>query len=89
MMTLKRNMYAPFAFRIIHLNIYRKGTQIDDIWESIIIESSFDISREYMIMYYWILEHVEHFMNYNCARFRLWSIRKNTTAYVSFTILVV
>ena len=57
-MTPKRNSYVDFALRNTRLKIYGKGTKIDEIRESVTIDTSFNISRLNVVIAFKFLEHM-------------------------------
>ena len=57
-MTPKRNSYVHFALGNTRLKMYGKGTKIDKILESVIIDTSFNISRLNVVIAFNFSEHV-------------------------------
>ena len=56
--TPKRNSYVHFALGYTRLKMYGKGTKIDEILESVISDTSFNISRLIVVIAFQFLEHM-------------------------------
>ena len=69
-MTPIRNSYVHFAFGYTRLKMYGKGTKIDEILESVIIDTSFNISRLNVVIAFKFSEHVKHIMDNTCVKFQ-------------------
>ena len=57
-MTSKQNSYVHFALRNTRLNMYGKGTKIDEIRLSATNDTSFHISRINVVIAFNFLEHM-------------------------------
>ena len=69
-MTPIRNSYVHFALGYTRLKMYGKGTKIDEILESVIIDTSFNISRLNVVIAFKFSEHVKHIIDNTCVKFQ-------------------
>ena len=69
-MTPIRNSYVHFALGYTRLKMYGKGTKIDEILESVIIDISFNISRLNVVIAFRFLEHMSHIIDNTCIKFQ-------------------